>query len=439
MSASASAPLSTRELVALRLSAPPQRALFFGLVQRFGGLRGLLNASFSALNAMPRVGQERARAMASAMENAELDREVAALQHHGVRLITIEDDAYPRNLRSMPAPPPILSYIGEMLPIDDAAVAVVGSRQASPYGMQQARKHGVGLAGAGVTVVSGLAQGVDTEAMLAAARGGGRIIGVWAGGLATLLPAIHRAVGEFLPQQGAIVSEYSVRQPPQRGQFPERNAIIAGLTLGTLVVEARLGSGSLLTADLALDMGRALFAVPGDVTRESSMGVNRLIQSGAKLVIATGDILNDLQPLLYPVAEAAVAPKAQRPARPIIADSMPPAQSYTQATPPKPPPPAAPPIRNVAPSPKKVPIPARPMGDSSTAPPPVPEPVQPPQLAPRQVLVFARLEATPRHRDDLLAAVAAENMNDTELADVLLDLELDGLIRRLPGNMIRRA
>ena len=202
--------------------------------------------------------------------------------------------SYPDALRWLPDPPPVLYARGELLPQDRLAIAVVGSRRPSRYGRSMAERFGAELAEQGFTVVSGLARGVDGLAHRGALRAGGRTIAVLGCGVNRVYPPEHRGLCEDICAQGAVLSEFGFDTRPQRWNFPRRNRIISGLTLGVVVVEATERSGSLLTARHAAEQGREVFAVPGRIDVESSRGAHRLIQGGAKLVTGAGDILDEL-------------------------------------------------------------------------------------------------------------------------------------------------
>jgi len=212
----------------------------------------------------------------------------------GVRAITWEDPDYPSLLREIPDPPPLLYVRGTLEPEDSWAVAVVGTRRASVYGKEVTRRLVTDLARSGITVVSGLARGIDGVAHQAALEAGGRTIAVLGCGVDRVYPPEHRALARRIVEQGALVSEYPLGTPPEARNFPPRNRIISGLSLGVLITEAGRGSGALITADYAAEQGRDVFAVPGSILAAGSGGTNRLIQEGAKLVMETADILREL-------------------------------------------------------------------------------------------------------------------------------------------------
>ncbi len=209
----------------------------------------------------------------------------------GGRIVTWEDDDYPPSLKEISDPPPVLYIAGELKKSDRIALAVVGSRSATTQGRLNAEKIASRLAGLGMTIISGLAMGVDAWAHQGALKAGGRTLAVLGCGLDYPYPRINRALKGKIAKQGALISEFPMGTPPIPYHFPRRNRIISGLSLGTLVVEATKKSGSLITAGFALDQGREVFAIPGNIRTPQSEGANLLIQKGAKLVQTMEDIL----------------------------------------------------------------------------------------------------------------------------------------------------
>ncbi|PYJ25258.1 MAG: DNA-protecting protein DprA, partial [Verrucomicrobia bacterium] len=220
--------------------------------------------------------------------------------------------SYPRPLRQIHAPPIVLYIWGELQERDHHAIGIIGARRTTYYGTESAKKLAYQLAYAGLTVISGLARGIDTAAHQGALAARGRTIAVIGAGLAKLYPPENAALAEKIRSgNGAVVSEFSMGIEPDRQTFPMRNRIISGWSHGILVVEAGLNSGALITAAQALEQGRSVYAVPGHINAPSTMGSNRLIQQGAKLVMDAADILDDLQILLpetKPSPEAAARP-----------------------------------------------------------------------------------------------------------------------------------
>src|SRR5262249_49060748 len=232
------------------------------------------------------------------------ETELNKIARVGVRLVTRSDPEYPVHLTHLHDPPPFLYVRGSFVSEDLIAIAIVGSRFASSYGKGVARDLARGLAEKGVTIVSGLARGIDAEAHRAALAAGGRTIAVLGSGLDIIYPSEHRTLAVEIPPSGALISEFSLGSKPDAVHFPYRNRVISGLTLGTVVVEATENSGSLITARCALEQNREVFAVPGNVTAHRSRGPHRLIKEGAKLVENIEDVLNEIAPTLSKVTEA---------------------------------------------------------------------------------------------------------------------------------------
>jgi DNA processing protein len=271
------------------------------LLQVFGSPQQILTAKVEQLRAVEGVGPEIAQTIAKWEEKIDLLRELRRIDDMDLTLIDPDDDMYPANLREIHSPPLVLYVWGELTARDAHAIGVVGSRQATPYGMNQAKRMSFQLAYAGYTVISGLARGIDTAAHEAALAAKGRTIAVIGSGMGQLYPPENRSLAERIAQNGAVVTEFPVDYPPDKQSFPLRNRIVAGWSTGLLVVEAPTRSGSLITAGQAMDAGRTVYAVPGPVDRPTSMGCNRLIQQGAKLVVDGGDIIDDLN-VLFPTA-----------------------------------------------------------------------------------------------------------------------------------------
>jgi DNA processing protein len=222
-----------------------------------------------------------------------LDEEMERVRRLQVRLLTWDDPAYPTHLRHIYAPPPVLYLRGSLRP-DELMVAIVGTRRPTAYGRQVARQLAVGLVQAGVTVVSGLALGIDAEAHRAALEAGGRTVAVLGSGVDRISPLRNRSLGEAVIEHGALVSDYALGTAPEPRNFPPRNRIISGLSLGVIVVEAGERSGALITSDFAAEQGRDVFAVPGSILSPSSRGCHKLLRQGACLVDDVQVILEEL-------------------------------------------------------------------------------------------------------------------------------------------------
>lgn len=213
----------------------------------------------------------------------------------GVQVITWDDAIFPRRLKEIDQPPPVLFVRGSINVEDDWAVSVVGTRRVTPYGRQVASEIARYLAQNGVTVVSGLARGVDAIAHQTAMQAGGRTLAILGSGVDTIYPPEHRKLAEDISRQGAVISDYPLGTQPESRNFPPRNRIIAGLSLATIVVEAGETSGALITAEFAVEQGRDVFAVPGSILTPQSEGTNRLIEQGARPLLRMSEILESLK------------------------------------------------------------------------------------------------------------------------------------------------
>jgi DNA processing protein len=263
------------------------------LVDEFGSLERAWHADARELR---RCIEERALSELLATRGAlDLPRVMAELRRTGVRITVPIDDRYPALLAEIAAPPPVLYYRGELLETDRLAVAIVGTRRMTSYGREMTARLAGDLARHGVTIVSGLARGVDGIAHQAALDAGGRTIAVLGSGIDRVYPPEHQKLAHRIAEQGAVLSDYLPDTAPDGVNFPPRNRIISGLSLGVVVIEAPDRSGALITVDFAADQGREVFAVPGPANAANSSGCNRLIREGSRLVRSADDILEDLQ------------------------------------------------------------------------------------------------------------------------------------------------
>jgi DNA processing protein len=268
------------------------------LADQFADPRKIFAASRSALEQVEELRADAIDGIVNFNEWAEVDDEISRLRDAGISLICYRDAGYPARLRAIADPPPLLYVKGELTAVDDRAVAIVGSRSASDYGRRVARDLARGLAGVGFTVVSGMARGIDGIAHETALNSGGRTIAVLGSGVERAYPPEHDKLYQRISGNGAVVSELPVGTRPLAFNFPARNRLISGLSLGVVVVEATEKSGSLITASLAVEQGREVFAVPGEVGSSRSRGAHRLIRQGAKLVESVDDILEEIAPQL---------------------------------------------------------------------------------------------------------------------------------------------
>jgi len=344
------------------------RATFRKLVGRFGSPDRVLDASEDELSEQGGVSGKVAREITTHPWREFAEQELAKARSAGVSIITESDPAYPPALRSAPDAPLFLYVRGGLLPQDHAAVAIVGTRTPTHYGLTVTHRMAYELAAAGLTVVSGLARGIDTQAHKGALDARGRTIAVLGCGIDVPYPPENRALIERIAAAGAVVTENPFGTRPEGGYFPARNRIISGLSAGTVIIEASADSGSLITADYTLKQGRTLFAVPGNVGSPTSRGPNSLIKQGAVLVETSRDVLNIL-------GGASAAPSAQRAAAPL------------------------------------------------------------PQLTDEERKVFAAVTGEPKHIDVLLAESGSV---PGRLGGILTTLELNGLIRQLPGKYFVR-
>ena len=278
---------------------------FFRLLEAFGSAGEAWTASPALLAGV--IGRKLAREFLAYRRRVNVEEEWEKLKTKNIKYVLYPEEKYPPLLKRIPDPPPVLYYTGDFQNEDQWAVAVVGSRSATPGGLEIARELAAGLAAQGITVVSGLARGIDTAAHRGAQEdGGGRTIAVLGSGLDRLYPRENQELAREISRRGAVCSEFPPGTEPLPGNFPVRNRIISGLSLGVVVVEAAADSGSLITAGHALEQGREVFAVPGPVNRKANQGSNRLIKQGAALVEGVADILSALN-LPFPAGEETAA------------------------------------------------------------------------------------------------------------------------------------
>jgi DNA processing protein len=268
---------------------------FYGLLERFGSAAGTFSASEAELRSVPGVGPKIARSLLSFSAEESVRREEARADRLGIRILTEREAGYPDALAQIPSKPPVLYVKGDLREEDHLSVAIVGSRRSTDYGRGVAEQIAFDLAKCGLTVVSGMALGIDTAAHRGALKGNGRTMAVWGSGVDVPYPPQNRRLTEEIPRAGAILSEFPLGTSPVPGNFPRRNRIISGLSLGVVVVEADERSGALITAHFACDQGREVFAVPGSIHLRGSRGCHRLIRMGARLVEGVEDILEELK------------------------------------------------------------------------------------------------------------------------------------------------
>jgi len=296
--------------VALNLALAPNALVVHRLLERLGSPEAILAAPARELAQVRGV----TRRLLGRLKNPQLRSAAAAeierAKRRSVRILIRDDPDFPALLHQLPDPPALLYTKGELVEADELAVAVVGSRRATPYGLEMARLLAAEIAGAGVTVVSGLARGIDSAAHHSALDAGGRTLAFLGSGMDRIYPRECARLAERISSSGAILSEFPLGTAPLPGNFPVRNRLISGVTRGTLVVEAAARSGSLITARLALEQGREVFAVPGNATEPNALGPNELIRAGAKLTMRGRDVLEEIPGAPLPMDAASEEERA---------------------------------------------------------------------------------------------------------------------------------
>jgi DNA processing protein len=270
--------------------------LIKALLDRFGDPKRVFEASRRELARVDGIGEQLAEVIKETDVRGKVHRELKFIEKVKASIVTIRDQSYPNNLRQIYDSPPLLYVRGSLQPKDDLAISMVGSRLASNYGRMITEKIAGDLASQGVTMVSGMARGIDSAAHRGALSVGGRTIAVLGCGVDIVYPPENRHLFEEIVAHGAVISEFPMSTPPEGMNFPRRNRIISGLSLGVVIVQASARSGSLITARLALEQNRDVFAVPGNIGMVGSQGTNRLIKQGAKLIESAEDILEEVLP-----------------------------------------------------------------------------------------------------------------------------------------------
>src|ERR1043166_1064335 len=263
------------------------------LIHHFGDLKEAWNAAPAEL-AQAGLGLKLIERIVQARGQVDLEKVWKKIEAQNIDILAWEDEAYPQRLKEIEQPPPVLYLRGEYLPDDLFAVAIVGTRRVTPYGRQITEELASYLAANGITVISGLARGVDAIAHQTALKAGGRTIGILGSGVDKIYPPEHRSLAEKMMERGAIISDYAPGTPPDATNFPPRNRIISGLSLAVVVVEAGETSGALITAEFAAEQGREVFAVPGSILAPQSKGTNKLIQKGALPLLSVDDLMQAL-------------------------------------------------------------------------------------------------------------------------------------------------
>lgn len=340
------------------------------LIDNFKSPQNVFQASAEKLLRVDGVTNRHVAAIKNHKMPAQVEAELYLLARSQYRIISLPDPDYPRLLREIPDPPPFLYVTGE-IDGQELKIAVVGSRNATGYGLATTKNLSAGLAARGITIVSGMARGIDTAAHEGALAAGGKTIAVLGSGLERIYPAQNAKLSHWISQNGAVVSEFALKAKPEGHNFPLRNRIISGMSLGTVVVEATKKSGSLITARMAAEQNREVFAVPGSIQSFKSTGTHTLIKQGAKLVENVQDIVDELAPYFLN------------------------------------------------------------LGTPQSRPPKKPE-KKPATLSPDESRVYKALEPYPIHIDALTRKISMES---GKLSSILLKFELNGLVQQSPGKL----
>ena len=374
----------------------------------FGSAERALQATSEELSKTERLSPTMRDLLSRKPVQYPIERELELIHEYDCQIVTLYDDAYPQYLKEIDTPPLVLYIRGKFTPEDSLSLSIVGSRDAKDYGRKVSYRLSYQLAQRGLTIVSGLARGIDTSAHRGALEAGGRTIAVMGSGLSFIYPAANSDLAEKITESGALISEFPMEVKPKPRNFPRRNRIISGLTLGTVVVEASNRSGALITARLAGEQGREVFAVPGEIFSELSTGTHKLINNGAKLINTVDDLLNELPPY----ALNRIQSDAPAPQMPDIGT-----ESSQES-----------PIEKSDPEPV-----------STQSPTEVPQPIQsapPPGLTPDERTVFDAIEAPSSHIDTI---VRTTQLPISQVSSVLLMLELKGIVQQLPGKRFTKA
>jgi DNA processing protein len=373
-------PADLLDLLALTLVPGLGPRLTQALLDHFGSAAAARRATAAQLQQVPHIGSKLGHDFADALRTADPQAEYDRATAAGVSLVPLASPDYPDRLKELPDAPHFVYVRGKVLPMDANAVAIVGSRKCTPYGLRTAGRLAADLGRAGITVVSGLALGIDGAAHRGALEAGGRTLAVLAGGLSAVYPPEHVGLADEVAARGALLTETPMTMGPQRGMFHARNRLISGLARAVVIIEANDRSGALITARHAAEQGREVFAVPANVDSPHSAGSLRLLRDGVRLIRHADDLLEDLSGL---GARAA----AQTPTNELF-------PTTAVSTP----------------------------------------PVPPPSLDPAHQRVWDVL-AEPKHADEITRLLG---VSSGELSGLLLTMEMKKLIRRAPGNVYER-
>jgi DNA processing protein len=348
-------------------------ASFKRLIDFFGDPGRALSASAATLAQVPGLERPAIEGILGFSEWDEVGQEIGRAAKAGATILPYGAVGYPPRLKTIADPPPFLYVKGELKEADDRVIAIVGSRSASEYGLRVTRDLSRGLAALGFTIASGMARGIDAAAHEAALEAGGRTVAVLGSGIDVVYPPEHEKLYQQISRQGAVISELPMGTPPLSFNFPARNRLISGMAAGVVVVEATEKSGSLITAGLALEQGREVFAVPGEAGASRSRGTHQLIRQGAKLVERVEDVLEEIAPQL-----------AVRSATPQEAATL----------------------------------------------------VLPPNMSAEAKKIFELVLGRPRQIDEV---IETSGLAPAKVSEILLDLEILGLLKQLPGKRFSAA
>ena len=304
--------------VALSLVPGVGSVLFKRLLDQFKTPEAVFRATLRDLLSVEGIGKRVAEEILKGPAEKKTERELRLVKEAGGSLLTIADEHYPLRLREIYDPPPLLYLRGELREEDNLALSIVGSRKTSPYGRWITERISQEIVRHGITIVSGMARGIDSVAHIGAISGGGRTLAVLGCGIDVIYPPENRTLFGQIIEHGAVLSEFPMGSLPEGIHFPRRNRIISGLSIGVVVVQASAKSGSLITAEYALEQGREVFAIPGNVGAEGSHGTNRLIKEGAKLVESSEDILEEILPRWKRMRESPI--KVQSPGESLLGE-----------------------------------------------------------------------------------------------------------------------
>ncbi|MBU1625985.1 DNA-processing protein DprA [bacterium] len=280
--------------IALNMVEDVGKKTFALLIDKFGSPQNVFNASQEELSRIKRITPKIISDIKTILDSERLKKELDLIEKNYIEIVTLKDKNYPQNLEEIPSPPPVLYVKGELKSEDIMSLSVVGTRTPSEYGRRMTKEITEKLVKYGITIVSGLAYGIDSVAHRSTLDNGGRTIAVMGTGINMIYPAKNTDLAKEIIKNGALISEFPMSVQPEKKNFPIRNVTIAGLSLGTLVCEAPAESGALITGNLALDLGREIFSIPGNALDPRYAGTNNLIKKGAKLVTSVDDILEEL-------------------------------------------------------------------------------------------------------------------------------------------------